>query len=473
MAGVSYSAHISNAKSAITTKNRLAGVAKHNLRKYKSSDYSASQVILLCGSENLMQDVKDVYRREFDAALREYNEKQTREDRKIKDYFEHVAEAENQDIAVEIIFQCGDKAFWEQHENDRDKVCYVYRYTLSILQKLLPDFKVANAVIHFDEASPHMHVVGVPVWEGGKRGIRKKVSKRNVFTPEVLSIVLQDRLREEAGRCFKFHYNEQIGEKRQGRNHDLTVAEYKVQKETEKLDRVSADVERERNNLYELELDSRFLKQEIENLDRKKENRSRQIQIESEKYEGQITRKQEELISVNGELDKKEQELKEMTMIIGRFRQFTDTFRLFAPTIEEYANHVEKGERIEAGNSFRGILYELGKLLMSFKELLQEGLCWFPRLMRWKTSVGEVAPVFLERSSGYDYEICGYMNVETKVRYTKSELQQEIKADRRTGTIEQMDANLVALEKDIAEVLRVSREQKRLWEAYEDWKVKR
>jgi hypothetical protein len=80
MAGVSYSAHISNGKSAITTKNKLAGVAKHNLRKYKSSDYSASQVILLCGSENLMHDVKDVYRREFDVALREYNEKQTRED---------------------------------------------------------------------------------------------------------------------------------------------------------------------------------------------------------------------------------------------------------------------------------------------------------------------------------------------------------------------------------------------------------
>jgi hypothetical protein len=65
------------------------------------------------------------------------------------------------------------------------------------------------------------------------------------------------------------------------------------------------------------------------------------------------------------------------------------------------------------------------------------------------------------------------MNVETKVRYTKSDLQQEIKPDRRTGTIEQMDANLVALEKDIAEVLRVSREQRRLWEAYEDWKVRR
>ena len=51
---------------------------------------------------------------------------------------------------------------------------------------------MANAVIHFDEASPHMHVVGVPVWEGAKKGLAKKVSKRNVFTPESLSVILQD-----------------------------------------------------------------------------------------------------------------------------------------------------------------------------------------------------------------------------------------------------------------------------------------
>ena len=33
MGNVSYSAHISNGKSAITSKKALAGVAKHNLRK--------------------------------------------------------------------------------------------------------------------------------------------------------------------------------------------------------------------------------------------------------------------------------------------------------------------------------------------------------------------------------------------------------------------------------------------------------
>ena len=46
MEKISYSAHISNKKSAITSKAKLAGVAKHNLRKYHSSDYSQEEVVL-------------------------------------------------------------------------------------------------------------------------------------------------------------------------------------------------------------------------------------------------------------------------------------------------------------------------------------------------------------------------------------------------------------------------------------------
>lgn len=41
-------------------------------------DYSRDDITLLYGTTNLMQDVKNVYRREFDAALHEYNVKQTR-----------------------------------------------------------------------------------------------------------------------------------------------------------------------------------------------------------------------------------------------------------------------------------------------------------------------------------------------------------------------------------------------------------
>lgn len=54
-----------------------------------------------------------------------------------------------------------------------------------------------------------------------------------MFTKEVLSRVLQDELREVANKEVNDWFGEQIKEKPKGRNHDLTVAEYKVAQETE------------------------------------------------------------------------------------------------------------------------------------------------------------------------------------------------------------------------------------------------
>ncbi len=211
MGEISFSNHISNKKSAINSKVKLAGVAKHNLRKYHSQDYSRDNVTLIYGTTNLMQDVKDVYHKEFDAALHEYNAKQTRPERRIDDYFEHVSKTE-QDMAVEIIIQCGDKAFWERNRDDRIFMKQVYKQLLMKLQEYLPDFKIANAVIHFDEASPHMHVVGVLVGRGFKRGLSTKVSKRSVFTPQVLSEVLQDKMRADANYYMKAIFRQEVKE---------------------------------------------------------------------------------------------------------------------------------------------------------------------------------------------------------------------------------------------------------------------
>ena len=89
------------------------------MRKYKSADYSLDNIRLIYGTTDLFQDVKRVYHREFDDAVKEYNSRQKREDRKIKDYFEHVAGL-NQDMAVEIIFQCGDKKYWDEHWKNKN-----------------------------------------------------------------------------------------------------------------------------------------------------------------------------------------------------------------------------------------------------------------------------------------------------------------------------------------------------------------
>ena len=150
MGGISYVSHVSNGKSAITTKRKLEGVAKHNLRKYKSDEYSAENIMLLYGTENLVKDVKKVYHDEFDRVLKEYNDKQTRKDRKISDYYEYVSE-KSQDMAVEIIFQVGDMKYWQEHGDNKVFMKRIFKLLLDELRDRMPDFKVANAVIHFDE----------------------------------------------------------------------------------------------------------------------------------------------------------------------------------------------------------------------------------------------------------------------------------------------------------------------------------
>lgn len=445
MGNISYTAHVSNKKSAITSKSKLAAVAKHNLRKYKSSDYSKDNICIIYGTSNLIDDVKTVYHKEFDEALEEYNKKQTRQDRKIEDYFEHVADKE-QDMAVEIIIQIGDREFWKQFDDMKSYMKLSYQIILDELRKRLPQFVVANAVVHLDEDSPHMHIVGVPVADGYKKGLSKQVSKRKVFTKELLSRVLQDELREVANKEVNDWFGEQIKEKSKGRNHDLTVAEYKVAQETEHLEQIQEQVNDADIKLFA----SQIAYKELERSQTK-----------------ELNEKRSELQSVRQEIASVTDKANEAVELLDKINAFVSSFRLFSPTIEEYANHVETDKIIEAGNSFRGILYEIGKLLETFKELIKEGVCWFPRLMRWKTSNGEVAPIFLEKSDGYSYSLYGYMNVATREYYSKESMQWEIKAGNRTGTVEQMDANVEAMARDLQEILRIGAEQKRLWEVYE------
>ena len=401
MGNISYTAHVSNKKSAITSKSKLAAVAKHNLRKYKSSDYSKDNICIIYGTSNLIDDVKTVYHKEFDEALEEYNKKQIRPDRKIEDYFEHVAGKE-QDMAVEIIIQIGDREFWKQFDDMKSYMKLSYQIILDELRKRLPQFVVANAVVHLDEDSPHMHIVGVPVADGYKKGLSKQVSKRKVFTKDVLSRVLQDELREVANKEVNDWFGKQIKEKSKGRNHDLTVAEYKVAQETEHLEQIQEQVHDADIKLFA----SKIAYKELERSQTK-----------------ELNEKRSELQSVRQEIASVADKANEAIELLDKINAFVSSFRLFAPTIEEYANHVEADKTIEAGNSFRGILSELGKLLETFKKLIKEGLCCFSRLMRWKTSKGEVAPVFIEKSNGYSYSVYAYVNVETKEYYSKDMIQ--------------------------------------------------
>ena len=142
---------------AIQNAKQLSDANKHNLRDY---DKNRDDIFVIYGSNNLFNDVRGLYLQEFEQAKLEYNEKQTREDRKIKDYFNKISQDSQRDLACEIIIELGDMDFWNDKNNEyRLKMIDVYNEQVKDLIKVVPTFKIANATIHFDEPSPHMHIV--------------------------------------------------------------------------------------------------------------------------------------------------------------------------------------------------------------------------------------------------------------------------------------------------------------------------
>ena len=115
--------------------------------------------------------------------------------------------------------------FW----NDKDEyykkgMVQVYKEQVQDLMRIVPEFKVANAVIHFDETSPHMHIVGVPIKEDYKRGMRKQPAKSKVFTKESLQRI-QDEMRNCCIKSYNKIYceNSLLKQKKKGRNQDIDV----------------------------------------------------------------------------------------------------------------------------------------------------------------------------------------------------------------------------------------------------------
>lgn len=207
---------------AIQNAQALSRVDKHNLRKY---DDNEKVIELICGTNSLYEDVKKLYVKEFDEARIEYNEKQTRNDRKIEDYFSHISNNDKNDLAVEIIIELGNMEFWkDKDENYKRKMTEVFKEQIRDLEKIVPSFKVANAVVHYDEASPHLHIVGVPVKDGNKNGMKKQVGKSTVFTKESLHEI-QDTMRIYCKESFNKIYetNIELLEKLEGRNEDIPM----------------------------------------------------------------------------------------------------------------------------------------------------------------------------------------------------------------------------------------------------------
>ena len=268
---------------AIQNVRQLSKVDKHNYRKY---DNEQELIEIIRGTSSPLEDVKQLYLDEFEDARLEYNSKQSRPSRMIDNYFDNVSNNEKKDLACEIIIELGDKEYWDTKDDEfKSRMSEVYRKQVNDLELLVPNFKVASAIIHYDETSPHMHIVGVPIKYKNKNGMEKQVGKSDVFTKESL-ITLQNKMRTLCIEEFNQEYNldSTLKKKQKGRNMDIHVSDMDNYIALKKqLEKNTGNLEKANKKSLELKQNSKDIKDKIDKLKTSKLNKENYILSKSDK----------------------------------------------------------------------------------------------------------------------------------------------------------------------------------------------
>lgn len=156
------------------------GSVNHNSRKFHAKNIDSERSYL--NVEYCNEDVKDVYHELFDEALVRYNEKQTRSDRKIDDYYDKICFGKQEKPFHEIILQIGDKDNMGATTENGQLAAKVLDEYMRDFQRRNPTLWIFSAYLHMDEATPHLHIDFVPYTTGSKRGLDTRVSLKQALS---------------------------------------------------------------------------------------------------------------------------------------------------------------------------------------------------------------------------------------------------------------------------------------------------
>lgn len=149
------------------------GSVRHNNRDFVAENVDKSRI-----EDNIIykqESLETAYEKCFGKAVDEYDEKQKRKDRKIggfKGYMEQVKHSKN-----------GEKLFYENvvqigNMDDAKVGTSGGKIAKNILDKYMKEFEknnpnlyVFNAVLHLDEATPHLHIDYIPLGHNYKQGL--------------------------------------------------------------------------------------------------------------------------------------------------------------------------------------------------------------------------------------------------------------------------------------------------------------
>ena len=171
-------------KVVISVGVTIAGMTGHGSTSHNNRTFIAANVDESRTGQNVVfcqEDLKQVYHQVFDEALAAYNAKKKKTRDKIPDYYEHIRQSKQETLFHEVIFQIGNKDDCACGSIGGERAAEVLTEFAETFQERNPHLRVFNAVLHMDEATPHIHVDFVPVATEQTRGLETRVSMKQAL----------------------------------------------------------------------------------------------------------------------------------------------------------------------------------------------------------------------------------------------------------------------------------------------------
>ena len=157
-----------------------AGSVTHNERKFIAENVDRERTpnnITYC-----KENIRTVYHKLFDDAVKRHNEKQTRSDRHITNYYKKISQDSKQEKPFhEIIVQIGDKDNMGAMTENGELAKTILDEYMKSFQDRNPYLYVFSAHLHMDEATPHLHIDFVPFTTEGNRKLDTRVSLKGAL----------------------------------------------------------------------------------------------------------------------------------------------------------------------------------------------------------------------------------------------------------------------------------------------------
>lgn len=155
------------------------GIIEHNNRKFVASNVDKERI-----GNNIIymqKDIREVYNELFGQALSEYNANQKRAERKIHNYYEHIKKDGRLKPFYEVVVQFGDMETCGLKSGKWEEAKLMLDEYMRGFEERNPNLKVFNAVMHLDEATPHLHIDFIPVKRNNVNGLSVKVSMKGAL----------------------------------------------------------------------------------------------------------------------------------------------------------------------------------------------------------------------------------------------------------------------------------------------------